>query len=795
MTLIETLALAVGPAIAKAILKIWLKDSHIALNTTSSFVDLLTSKTKDGIAQRRGSRQFEEIGEKVAEGLLPLFEEAHLEESGRVAVALAVAGTLDKAQIAPELLVQRDLDPSELGRYLLDSCPDATRDFSEAETALYRRIVSESASYVVDIASQLPMFSERTLAEVLKRERLLLDKADQILDEVRRIREESRQANPEADAARFEEEYRRSIVRKLDELELFGADVSIASRRHRLSVAYVSLSVEQKVTDAAEDLSLLQQEEITAAELNEEEEEGKIIVSVDEALAGSRCLIIRGLAGSGKTTLLKWLAVRSAAQSFEDQLSQWNDTIPIFIRLRQCVESGLPAPEDFPSLVVPAIAGTMPTGWVHDQLKSGRAIVLVDGIDEVPQLQRSDVRIWLKELAETYDRARFIVTSRPHAVEEGWMESEGFDDAELQPMELPDIYAFIEHWHDAVREELQDEEEKTELSELANNLKDAVRSNRPIRSLATSPMLCAMLCALHRDRRQQLPSDRIELYEACSYMLLERRDIERRVELRDYPHLSYRQKRALLEDFAYWMMTNNWPMVPVERADNRLGRKLENMALDTKDVTAHDVRRLFIERSGIIREPIVERIDFTHRTFQEFLAAQAALDEGDIGVLVSYAHDDQWREVIILAAGLASTKVREELISGLIHRGDKETHRRHQLHLLAVACLETSVELGPIVRQEVQKRLGKLVPPKNITEAKALASAGELAAPYLKYDKSHKFAIAAACVRALSLIGSEAALTALEGYGGETRITVMRELLKAADSFDREDIYPKSWTQ
>jgi len=235
------------------------------------------------------------------------------------------------------------------------------------------------------------------------------------------------------------------------------------------------------------------------------------------------------------------------------------------------------------------------------------------------------------------------------------------------------------------------------------------------------------------------------------------------------------------------MMTNNWPMVPVERADKRLTRKLKNMALDTKGVMAPDVRRLFIERSGIIREPIVERIDFTHRTFQEFLAAQAALDEGDIGVLVSNAHDDQWREVIILAAGLASTKVREELIGGLIHRGDKETHRRHQLHLLAVACLETSVELGPIVRQEVQKRLASLVPPKNITEAKELASAGELAVPYLAEGVKERAPVAAACVRALSLIGGEAALMALESYGSDTRNTVWKELWKAADSFEREE--------
>jgi len=38
-----------------------------------------------------------------------------------------------------------------------------------------------------------------------------------------------------------------------------------------------------------------------------------------------------------------------------------------------------------------------------------------------------------------------------------------------------------------------------------------------------------------------------------------------------------------------------------------------------------------VERSGIIRESTVNQVDFAHRTFQEFFAAKAAIDEGDSG--------------------------------------------------------------------------------------------------------------------------------------------------------------------
>ena len=73
------------------------------------------------------------------------------------------------------------LEPSQLADHLLSVRPDATRDFAQAEAALYRRILTESASYIVDVASQLPSFTERTLGEVLKRENQLISITKEIL--------------------------------------------------------------------------------------------------------------------------------------------------------------------------------------------------------------------------------------------------------------------------------------------------------------------------------------------------------------------------------------------------------------------------------------------------------------------------------------------------------------------------------------------------------------------------------------------------------------------------------------
>lgn len=792
MSLIEPLILIVGPALAKAILRLWLRDHHVTSALGDSLLDLLKLKCSDAIAQHRGKRQFEIIGERVAESLLPVFEieGAKLNENGRKAVALMVAKTLDRASISANLLLERNLDPIALSQYLLDSNKTATRDFSEAESELYTRTMFECSQSIVDIASQLPHFTERNIAEILKRENQLLDIAVEILAEVRRIRAGSEKLNSGTDESRFETEYRRAIVRKLDEVELFGIDASNASRRHRLSVAYITLSVLRKSDERTPEKVLFEpalDKKFSAAKKRDSypANQDKDIMPVDIALSRSRRLLIRGLAGSGKTTLLQWVAVRAASQTFEGSLAYLNDAVPFFIRLRQFTDQTFPPPEEFPKLIAPAIAARMPPGWVHKQLENGRAIVLVDGVDEVPESLRQKVRQGLMDIVDSYPDSKFMITSRPSAIEEGWLDREQFSDAELQPMQLPDILEFIDHWHDAVREELQEDEEKNALVPLAENLRKVIRRNSRISDLATSPLLCAMICALHRDRRKQIPSDRVELYEACSRMLIERRDLERGIELSDYLRLSYRQKTALLRDLAYWFLNNGWSSVTVARAEDRIQLKLGNIPGIPHDTSASDVLRLFVDRSGLIRKPIPDRIDFTHRTFQEFLAAHAALDEGDIGALVKNAHDDQWRETVILAAGIANTKDREEIIRGIIRRGDwdRDRKRRHQLYLVAMACIDASVELSVDLKTLAQARLSKFVPPKNLKASETLITAGELAVPYLSFVNAESDIISL-CIRTLSKIGGPAALDAIEEYALKMKTPPVDELVKAWSAFD-----------
>lgn len=799
MTLLEVLILGVGAGIAKGVLKLWLRDSPVAEKASASILDIIKSKTQDLLAQRSANRQFEQICERVAKSVLGVFdaEEVPLDDGAKVAVARAAGETVKRMNVTPELLAKRNLDPNELTRLLSDlptrqAIADPTVNFSEAETALYHRVLSESAQCMVDIASQLPSFTERTFAEVLKREDLLLKRADLILTEIGRIRDGL--DTQDIEAAAFEEKYRRAVIRRLDELQLFGVDVSATSKRYRLSVAYVTLQVERSGpamadgTGEAEKGVLLDDGAPFHEDGHPGEEDYSETIPVDVALARSPRLFVRGPAGSGKTTLLQWLAVMGASRSLAEELADWNDRVPFFVRLRQYADKPLPGPQAFPSLASSVLSESMPDGWAEQRLRSGRAMVLVDGLDEIPRSRRKEVRQWLGDLVDAFEEARFVVSTRPHAADEGWLAGEGFLDAELLEMGREDIAAFIDHWHEAVKEGVQADHEKDRLEELRKRLKQIVRKNRAIHKLATSPLLCAMLCALHRDRQTQLPSDRIELYRACCDMFL-RRDLERGVSLSDYRDIGDRQKRSLLEDFAYWLIRNGWTEVDEGKADKRFQQKLNSLQNIPPGTAGSDVRRLFVERSGVLREPVPGQVDFSHRTFQEYLAARAAVEGGDFGELVKNAHDDQWREVVILAAGLARTAEANALVREVLERGDRSRAQRHRLFLLAVGCLETMLEPTAGVKRRVEERLSKIVPPQNMTEAKELASAGELVVPHLAYDSEYTAKQAAACIRTLALVGGEHAIALLEAFTRDSRTGVGTELSRSARSCADPELY------
>ena len=769
---LDDAAVALGSVVVQAAIKLWLGDRTLAADIASSATEALAARTNDLLRRRQTVRLVERMTDIVARKLQPYLqvEYSRLPENERIAATLAVHDTFVKAALTDEDLFAHDLNATYVDKYLrrtVSGMPQAA-GLSEAASSLYDVLLRECCEYVVQIIVTLPSFQSGILTEILRRETEITNLLMEILE---RLPERQRGRG----TSEFEVDYRRQVKNRLDSMELFGATLSKASRRYPLSVAYISLSV----TDATEDPLSNRDSKGNLPHDAEAAQIDALGIPVESALSSATRLFVRGDAGRGKTSLLKWIAVRSALRDFPEQLAFLNNTTPFFIPLRRYVDSDPPAPELFLENLGRHIADEMPRGWVHDRLRSGTAIVLIDGVDELPMTQRDQVREWLRDLIDTFPESRYVVTSRSGAAGPDWLREEQFMSLELQPMTSADIRLFIHQWHNAIKTQLSDSEEIKNVESYERRLIEKLSVQRYLRILAETPLLCALLCALHHDRSAHLPQNRIELYEVALEMLLERRDAEQQVPAEIT--LSRTHKTLLLQDIAYWLVRNGRSEVDKAWVVDRLAKKLPAMSIA---IPAPKIYRNLLERSGLLREPATDHVDFVHRSFQEYLAALDALAQDDIGLLVDNAHLDQWREVVIMAAGRAYPGQRENLLTGLIRRGDTDTSHSDQLYLLAVACLETSPQLSLEMRKEIRAKVAYLLPPRNITTAKSLALAGEFVADLLAQARPNGARETASTVRAAAEIGGDAGLEIIKRYKRDRRATVQNELIRAWTRFD-----------
>jgi hypothetical protein len=650
-------ALGVGRSVAKLVVGRWLAGRAAKAVASTDLIELIKTGFPDEIKRRKVERQFEAIADAVTERLLTFARQefGHLGDGDREAVLYQVVLTLDRADLSDEALFADDVDPVKLARRLRGTLPARQAEFQlgEAGARLYEVVLDECCECLAHVLVHLPQFEPRAVAETLARLSRMAERVETVLS---RLPARSLAApEGESDDEEFSRRYLACISDNLDRLELFGLRFERFTRpQTTLSVAYVSLSVSNEDGTRAG-----RPEAIRIAEWHSEERDSGA-VRVEQALSDHRLMLVRGEAGGGKSTLLRWLAVTAARGAFSGELSVLNGCVPFVIKLRSHADRPLPRPEEFLDDMAGNLTGIMPRGWVHRRLLSGRAMLLVDGVDEVTSSQRQDVRQWLKGIVGEFVGVRVVVTSRPAAAAAGWLRVEGFRTAFLEQLGPADLRALVRQWHDAVRDCADLPCPVERLPAYEAKLLARLESAPHLRMLAATPLLAAMLCALNLDR-DALPRNRMGLYAAALEMLLETRDAKRNVPSAKATQLEREQKIRILQDLAWHLSTSGRVELPRRMVERLIADRLA--AMPQVRTNAEMVLEVLLQRSGVIREPVPGRIDFVHRTVQEYLAANQAADLGDMDLLVRNAHLDQWRETIIMAAGHANEPLRRELSS------------------------------------------------------------------------------------------------------------------------------------
>ncbi|MFD9036446.1 NACHT domain-containing protein [Streptomyces sp. NPDC059567] len=655
--------------------------------------------------------------------------------------------------------------------------------------------------HILEFFTQRSTFVARTLVEQSRGQQELTAKVDEVIRRTPRV---------DARDAEFERRYLAYVAKKHGSLTIYGVDLRDAPEKWPLDVAYLSLEATgaglagawfttgsgagtrfaepDGMGSGAEPPSMRGADVVAsmgpAAEWSAfgsgvatpVHRSDLVAGRADLALARHDKVLLRGMAGSGKTTLVQWLAVSSARDEQTEGMAYLRDRIPFVLPLRTLTRHGerLPAPDRFLSAVDCPLSP--PDGWADRVLAAGRGLVLVDGIDEIPEAERDRARRWLRDLLDSYDGNRWLVTSRPTAVRDDWLASDGFTELGLAPMSTAEVGTFVRRWHEAAGPEAAPYEQP---------LLAALRTTADVAQLATNPLMCGLICALHRGRRGFLPRGRKALYDAALSMLLSRRDRERDmgtpygIELGEAPQIQ------LIQRIAYWLTLNGRTTMDRSHAESVVQEAVPAIT----EAAGYEPGAVFthlLHRSGLLREPTADTVDFVHRTFQDYLAAKALVDRWDIGVLVRYAADDQWEDVIRMAVGHARPRECAEIFEELLKAVDAAPDRRTELRVLVVAAtaLDHATEVGPEVRERILTRTREVIPSRDMHEARILGSVGRgvldlLPGPHGLSDRDALMAVVTA-----THIESEAALPYLARFTSHPHFAIRSQLMWGWRRFD-----------
>ncbi|WP_190035581.1 NACHT domain-containing protein [Streptomyces fructofermentans] len=696
---------------------------------------------------------------RTAVGSAPVGERL-VEPAEEEAVSLALARTLTRlGDLEMDDVQAVRLGPQALAKALKAADGDGTRDLSADGAHLHDALLLSACLHILHFFTQRSTFVARTLVEHSGQLAEAIAKTDLLL---------ARHPSPITRDTLFEERYVTHIAQKHGMLAIYGIDLTRSPEQWPLGTAYLSLE----------------------ADLGQDRHHA--MIRAEYAFNGRDRVLLRGVAGSGKTTLVQWLAVTTAQQDLsllnsDAPLAALIGRVPFVLPMRTLTRQHdyLPNPDEFLHRTRSPLAGAQPAGWVDRVLSSGRGLLLIDGIDEVSKQTRERTRRWLQDLLVTYPGNVWLVTSRPSAVRDKWLAAEKFSELSLAPMSRQDVASFIHRWHNAARSVSTPEQQEL-LDGYEASLVTAVRTKKDLARLATNPLMCGLICALHCDRHGYLPRGRKELYEAALSMLLARRDRERDMDAPDGIDLTEDPKIRLLQRLAYKFILNGKSELDRSHAERIIADTLPSVPVAAEQGDAAAIFQHLLLRSGLLREPAVGSIDFIHRTFQDYLGAKAAVEEGDMALLVLRAVDSQWEDVVRMAVAHARPREGAELLLDLIRRGDSSTstYRRNQLHLLATAAVEHATELEPRVRDMISERAGALIPPRSRREVRDLVGIGSVALELLPGPDRLSDEEALLTAHTAILIGGDAAIALLGRYNRHPDPRVRQLLCNAWHRFD-----------
>ncbi len=422
----------------------------------------------------------------------------------------------------------------------------------------------------------------------------------------------------------------------------------------------------------------------------------EVLAGASFSIAARERVAILGRSGSGKSTFGRYLCLCLAGEELggmpldltnlngqwsrdEPELWPWPHglLLPFFVELRRFVrDDTFPGTDEAGQArhLVAYLAKLDPSGdtstmakLVRNALDKG-ALVVLDGLDETPSADQVRPRLKqvIQSFAKLYPECRMLVTSRPHAYEQGqdWrLDEAGFVEEKLAPFDWPKIERFVSEAYSAfaLRNRLKAEDS----AELSRDLLASLKEQPTLGPLATQPLMLTMMTDLHAARGGRLPDTAAELFEESMTLLFDRWNERRMVggTVADLVGMSKPQIRSALELLAFRVHGRSGDGTDGENGADVSQADLLDALVDTRKHYGIDdafspeaIRDYLNERSGILIAESPSLYRFPHRYYQEYLAACYLEREPDYRQSCLESDPASWRETFLFLAGRLAHK-------------------------------------------------------------------------------------------------------------------------------------------
>ena len=448
-----------------------------------------------------------------------------------------------------------------------------------------------------------------------------------------------------------------------------------------------------------------------------DEEKNFEIINFAEAFKKQRLLMVLGGPGSGKSTTTKWIThqlaksllkeiqtgrpqrVKVKLNQVDARKSEDDSTtedlgparIPLLINVSEYAKHYSTSKTkliDFLNDTCNELAGVYQNKYdiARQYLSKGRAVVLLDGMDEI-SVDRKDINRIIERFIEEWIEKRgslseddevllppdesggnqIVITSRITGYYTFPLNLSNITHVTIERMDERSIRHFCDVWSFQVdyNENVKILTEK-EISDLAvsnsDDLKAAIfdEKNPNVHELAGTPLLVTVLAVVFRNDKK-LPSHRAQLYERVTSILVEN--------LRKLDSVSINEIYYILVSTAHFIhqsSSDNIGIHDLKRVVKKAvceyrNKEIESMSMEEEDRIVIPFVKLVQEKVGLLAESGNNIFRFLHRSFQEFLAAIYLIRDRNTAInqIITCLEDPIWREPIYLALGYLSLSVKE----------------------------------------------------------------------------------------------------------------------------------------